>query len=262
MRKAIQCRRCAPATGAYERRILLVTALTFLATPVWHYSRTLFPEPYALACLLAAHALYFRHRSLLLVGVLCALALLIKNTFALFAVPLGVHLIARRRWRDALLFSLPLVACGVATLLFNQAMFGSYLQGPQPWKQGNLLLGSVSTLLSPQHGLLLYAPILLSAALGWPALLRAHREVALLAAATFACFFVLTAAYGTSGGGYCYGPRYLTPVVPLLMLGLLMRSERKPDVIALGLLSLIISFLGAVPYWRFFSAHPLSGWLS
>jgi len=50
-----------------------------------------------------------------------------------------------------------------------------------------------------------------------------------------------------------------------LMLGLLFRGQQRPlrpwhyaDIVMFGLLSLWINFRGAVPYWNYFSAHPLA----
>lgn len=69
--------------------------------------------------------------------------------------------------------------------------------------------------------------------------------------------------YGWSGG-YCFGPRHVVPLLPLLGLGLIPRLENplpgiwpRIDIAILGVTSIVINLLGALPYWKFWGGHPL-----
>ena len=254
----------ARSLGASANNTSLAVLLTFLATPLWHYGRTFFTEPYAVACILGAYALYVGHRRAFLAGVLCAVGMLLKNTFAVIALPLGISMILRRRWKDAAWFATPAVVSVAVNVMFNHAFFGSFSTGPQLFESGDPVSGTVGMLFSTDHGLLLFAPIVVSGMLGWPALYRARRDDAVTMACSFFGLFVLTAYSSNWHGGYCYGSRYLVPVIPFVMLGVLFRLQARPvrpwhyvDIVVLGLLSLWINFQGAVPYWTFFSRHPL-----
>ena len=251
--------------GASKNSTLVAVALTFLGTPVWHYGRTFFTEPYALACVLGAYALYVAGRCALLAGVLCALGVLMKNSFIVMAIPLGAYMLVRKQWRDAVFFAAPIGLAVVASMLLNQLMFDTYFLGPQGWEKGNVATGTVGLLFSTDHGLLTFAPVVVSALIGWPALLRARRDEAILVLCGFLSYFALIANYGSWHGGFCFGPRHIVPVIPFLMLGLLFRGQQRPlrpwhyaDIVMFGLLSLWINFRGAVPYWNYFSAHPLA----
>jgi hypothetical protein len=250
--------------GVPHWKTALAVILTFLATPAWHYGRTFFTEPYALGLVLGAHALYLGRRRALLAGLLCGLGMMLKNTFIVMALPLGIYMLLRKRWKDAAIFAVLPVASVVGSMLLNKEMYGSYFQGPNTWEEGNILTGTLGLLFSTEHGLLPFAPIAISALIGWPAFFRARPAEATLVAAAFFSMFFLSAAYGLWHAGFCYGPRYIVPVIPLLMLGLMFRFNKpnfRPwhalDIVVLGALSLWINFLGAVPHWNHFSRHPL-----
>jgi hypothetical protein len=255
----------ARSLGASTNITLIAVTLTFLGTPVWHYGRTFFTEPYSLACVLGAYALYVGGQRALLAGILCGLGVLMKNSFIVMAFPLGVYMLTRKQWRDALFFAVPIGVAVFATLLLNHMMHGNLFLGPQLWEPGNTVTGAVGLLFSTDHGLITFAPIVISALIGWPAFLRARRGEAVLFLSAFLAIFALIASFFYWHGGFSFGPRQIVPVIPFLMLGLLFRGQQQPlrpwnyaDIVVFGLLSLWINFLGAVPYWNYFSAHPLA----
>ncbi|MGH9197312.1 MAG: hypothetical protein ACRD1T_16425, partial [Acidimicrobiia bacterium] len=69
-------------------RILFVTGMTFLGTPVWHYGRSLFTEPYLVLSAVGAYAVYLRNRSRLLSGCFIAVGMLMKPPIAVLLLPL------------------------------------------------------------------------------------------------------------------------------------------------------------------------------
>lgn len=256
----------ARSLGAAPGAISVAVVLVFLGTPLWHYARALFTEAFAAAILLWAYALYLQGKRVWLAGLLCGGALLVKATLVMLVAPIGLALVWERRWKDTLVFGAPLVAAVLITMGINHAMFGRWLQGPQPWIPGDFVAGVKGLLVSTDHGLLPYAPVLVCAALGWPALLRAHRRAGLIALGGPLGLFCLTAAYALWTGGYCYGPRLVVPAIPFLMLGVLTRSSgpaklwRRVDLAVLGFASVVINYRGAIHYWEYWSRHPLAPW--
>ena len=78
-------------------------------------------------------------------------------------------------------------------------------------------------------------------------------------------YFLLISCWVPWHGGYCFGPRYLVPLLPLIMIGLLRAKEVLGSSVwsngaaaVLLVLSIQINALGALPYWRFWGEHPLA----
>jgi hypothetical protein len=69
------------------------------------------------------------------------------------------------------------------------------------------------------RGLAFYAPVLLATPLGILALLgKKHRAVALMAVGALASMMAVNVSYPLWAGGWCTGPRFLTPAIPFLVL--------------------------------------------
>jgi hypothetical protein len=131
---------------------------------------------------------------------------------------------AGSRERAAWLGALALGLLGPALLGLTQAMrFGS------PWETGRYdhygyfvdpLPGLVGQLVGPGRSLLLYSPALLLALLGWRRVLPRHRAAAWMVIALFVVRWVFVSARSDWWGGWGIGPRYLVPLIPLLLLPL------------------------------------------
>ncbi|MEE8142924.1 MAG: hypothetical protein V3T77_07480 [Planctomycetota bacterium] len=211
-------------------------------TLVWPYSGTLFSELWSgLLLLLAALALERATRAstlmwgALLAGICLAVAILVRPVHAL-AVPVfaGALLLARGTpgARFGASFALGAAAAvGLAALLFlNWHQYGS------PWEFGYpeqaeggrslnsfetpLWLGLFGFLFSPGKSVLLFTPLLVAASLGLPRLWRERRPLALVSGGCMVSYLLFYSGYTQWEGGYCYGPRYLLPVLPLALLGL------------------------------------------
>jgi hypothetical protein len=118
-------------------------------------------------------------------------------------------------------------------------------------------------LTSRTRGLLVVAPISCFALLGWPEIIKRRPEWWTLAAAC-ALQFGMNAIYKNWDGGYCYGPRFLVAICPLLCFGLIPLLEggvgiRRVLMIAtlvVGAESVLLSGLAAMPYWRAYMKSP------
>jgi hypothetical protein len=241
------------------------TIVTVLGSPVWHYSRMLFTEPWLALCAVAALSLALRRNAYFLAGCCIAVGMQMKPPFALLALPLLIDCLLHRELRRTALFSIPLVASAALVLAENQHFFGSPFRSAQPWVNGNLLEGMLGLALSWNHGLIPFAPAVVVAFLGWRDLFRSHRRHAWLFAATFAPYYLLMSLWPVWRGGYCFGPRLILPVIPFAFLGIVKVFESLPGrsigfrravTMTCGL-SLGISAAGALMHPAFWNNHPL-----
>ncbi len=160
----------------------------------------------------------------------------------------------------ALLFALP----GLALLLLhNWVKTGHPLRTGYQSGQLGLFAGELSTglfglLLSPGKGLLFYAPPLVLAGLGIVRAWQKERRLTVLVGLVAAVVTLISAKYPVWHGGYCYGPRYLVPLVPLLFLLAvpwlceLWERHRRRVVLLLALtggLGFLVAGLGSALYW-------------
>ncbi|MEI9942355.1 MAG: hypothetical protein WDO69_34490 [Pseudomonadota bacterium] len=241
------------------------TLLAILGSPTWHYGRTLFSEPWLALSAVGALALATRRSAFFLAGLFLAVGIQMKPPFALLAVPLFIDRVLARDAKRAALFALPVVLSVALVLYENQLFFGSPLHPAQPWMSGNLISGTIGSLFSLQHGLIPFCPALLVALAGFPALFRTHRREAWLVVGMCVPYCLLMWCWYYWWGGYCYGPRLVAPIIPLLFLGALKVLESFEQlsvrlrrlVVGLCSVSLLISTMGALVHLAFWEKHPL-----
>jgi hypothetical protein len=241
------------------------TLLAILGSPSWHYGRMLFCEPWLALCAVGALMFATRRNAFFIAGLFLAVGIQMKPPFALLAGPLFIDRVLARDAKRAAWFALPIVLSVGLVLYENQLFFGAPLRAAQPWESGNLLLGMLGGLFSLQHGLIPFCPALLVALAGFPALFRAHRREAWLIVGMAGPYCLLMWLWYCWWGGYCYGPRLVAPIIPLLFVGALkvlesmsqLSTPRRRLVVTLCSLSLLISTLGAVVHLAFWEKHPL-----
>jgi hypothetical protein len=242
----------------------LVTVVTFLGTPAWHYGRTLFNEPYLLLFAIGSYSLALRGKNPVLAGALIGLGMLMKPPFALLIIPLWVMYCVERKFASAALLALPALASLTAVLWLNFIMFGSPWRPAQEWDQGSFLEGAAWTLFSLKTGYLIIAPAIIVAFAAWPAFVRAYPRDAMVLISGISLHFVLYANYGSVGGAG-YGARYIIPILPLLFVSLASLPDTKlwqtpymrHGIIAICALSVVINGVAAMPYWKYWDSNPL-----
>ena len=243
----------------------LVTAVTFLGTPIWHYGRTLFTEPYLLLFTIASYDFALQKKVPLIAGVFIGLGMLMKPPFALLMIPLlGIYVI-RRELLSAALLLLPVCLSFAAILYFNQLMFGSPARVPLAWEHGSFLTGAIGMLFSVQYGLLIVAPAIVIVFAVWPSFFKAHPRDGIVIASAVIVWFVFFASYAYWSGAVCYGPRYLVPVLPLLFVGLANLPHTslwqnrwgRYGTIIICALSIGINAIAAMKYWKYWDSNPL-----
>lgn len=286
--------------GVSLRASLLATAMLGLGTPVFAYSGWLFSEPLSAATFMGAALILFRRtgerispRAAAFAGLILGLATWVRPTNVL-AIAIFAIAIVLRDGKPALRSAVVLCATsaiGVVALLFRDArLFGSPFDFGYPTTAGGvkiensfdtpLATGLYGFLLSPGKSMLLFAPPVILAVAGLRRLWKLERGVATLAISFPLVYLFFYARYAYWEGGYCVGPRYLVPVVPMLCLGLGallasgMNRFKRPAIVVLVLgamvqcISLATSFMeDQAParghyydaHWHYRLSYSLSG---
>lgn len=244
-----------------RRWALALTLIWAAGSPALPYVKSFFSEP--LVALALTGALYHllrqresaRRGHALAAGLWLALSLLARSPNAIVIPFYALALLVREpprqvdwsRLRDRvspfLLFALPVAAGGLLYLLYNQVRFGSplesgYIAGEEfsaIWWQG--ILGQS---IAPGRGLLWFAPWLPLSVVGLWVGRRRQPWIMALAASSALAYLLLYGKWYLWSGGFAWGPRFLIPVLPLLLLplGALVRAPApsRPVRVARGLL--------------------------
>lgn len=118
-------------------------------------------------------------------------------------------------------FAFPAMAA-VLTGAYNLHVFGNPFGGYETKSSTHMLTGLAGLLISPARGLLVYTPIVAFALCAFaPSVKKRIQEQRALAfaAAVFACVQVaLVSLWPVWWGGYCWGPRMLTEILPAVMI--------------------------------------------
>jgi hypothetical protein len=288
-------------TMGYGTRAALLLSLGLgFSTSLLPYTKSYLREPLLMLCLLASFYELRRHaagtervapdpgagaQSALAgparAGLWLGVGMLVKASFLLNAPILLGYLILksgdreRRRAAESVAFLAgPAVAAGLLGF-YNLLRFGNPLESGYDPTVDNfsnpLLVGLYGQLLSSGKSIFLYAPLGLAGLWGISALARRHRAEAITAGTILAANLVLHAKFASWAGEGSWGPRYLVPFLPLLLLpaaelfasGRRLRRRAAVLALALGLLVQVggtaIYFgsymreIGEYPYKRSFS---------
>jgi hypothetical protein len=247
------------------RAVHLAALVAFLGTPAWHYARTLFAEPYLLLFAIGAYSIALRGKSPLLAGLFIGLGLMVKSPFALLIVPLCLMYLAARDFVAAALLTAPVAVSLTAYLMLNDFMFGSPLTAAQPWLPGSFVDGALGSLFSGKYGIVIVAPAILAAFAAWPYFFRTHPRDAIVLASGILLHFSLYASYRLWAGATCYGPRYVVPLLPLIVVPLVclpgtrvwQRRWARYSVIAICALSVAMNGIAAMAYWAYWDTNPI-----
>jgi hypothetical protein len=243
----------------------VISAAAFLGTPAWFYGRSLFMESFILFFLAAAYALALRRSAAFWPGVCLALAIQLKAYVLLMALPLVADWLLRRELRKVVLFAVPATLGVAAYLLTNKLCNGGFFVPPQPFLFGDFKKAAYGLLLSPHWGVVFFAPICVYAAACWPAFLRSYRREALVLAGLVVINYVFFANWLVWSGGYCFGPRFLTPVLPFFCVAMVasgrdffrLASPARSLVLGLVLGSMALNGLALFPYSKYWCENLL-----
>lgn len=209
---------------------LLSSLALFLATPLLYYSTI---EPFMShvpGTLLTAMLIYilvgYRERTAawFFMGFISGLALLVRWQLVLFAVPIGLLALVKRRWKKLSLFALGFLLLGWHLPFSWQRMYGNpwvvpaAIQGQQDFLAGPVYIKEV--LLSPERGLLLWSPLVVLAIIGLILLYRLDRDLSIVLALMFVLQVLMNASLHDWGGGWAFGMRRMTELYPVWVIGL------------------------------------------
>lgn len=219
------------------RSSLVLAGVAGLASPLLVYAKTFFSEPLsALGVTFAVLAgiRWLRRRRLrtaLGVGVGLSVAALAKLAH-LILVPVIVGGLLWRAWRRGMDrreivrggtgMLAGLVPAALLLAAANLARFGTVLATGYGQETSRftvpLFEGLRGLLVSPGRGLLIYFPLVVIALLVLPRLRSRSPAVALVSWGSLAVLLGLYARWHGWDGGWAWGPRFLVPLVPLLVL--------------------------------------------
>jgi hypothetical protein len=225
-----------------------VLALVFaFATSAWSTtSRALWQHGASLLLLSAAlfilTAARRRPRLVPLVGVLLAFSFIVRPTNAISVLVLTIYVfLEHRNYFPGYLLGVVLVVGPF--LVLNQGLYGSplppYYMPTRIGASGTLLGALAGNLVSPSRGLLIFSPVLLFSAVG-VALKAVRRDLNRLdwsLLIILGLHWLVISAFPKWWGGWSYGPRFASDVLPYLIYFLVpvlawMGEPRTPAVVA------------------------------
>ncbi len=259
------CRLVRPYAGS-DWQVVLVAVVAYLGSPLWHYGRTLYVEPFLALLCVAAYAAVLRYDRYLVAGLCIGAGVLLKVPFAVIAVPLIGEALWRKRWQEAASCAAPIVIAGALLLWCNYRTHGGWLLFPQKWEWGLPLFGVAGLAFSWKHGLILFSPVVLVSLLGvreW--FRRQPREATLITTATV-LYGLVMASWAQWWGGTCYSARLIVPVVPFLFAPLCSLVDSKwwtsdwrlrATTWTLAVVSILFGMIGAFSCEHVWDKHPL-----
>ena len=256
--------------GLSRRQALFSTLMLGLATPAWVYSKTYLTEPWTSWLLLCAFAALLRFRrggdwrQAFVAGAAAGYAVLIKVAMLLPAGALGLYLLyvwlrERRRAAPLVAAALPFAACLGAVLYYNYARFGTVGESGYGLEQTSrgfttpLYSGLYGQLFSAGKGLVWFAPPLALLLWTWGRFARSHRAEAWAILGMTVPSLVMNSAFRAWAGDGSWGPRYLIPFVPLLLVpvcvGVAYGAVRRRWAALLLLAGLLVQWGGVSIYY-------------
>lgn len=180
-----------------------------------------------------------------LCGAMVGASLLMRPTHVILAPAFGVAwLMSTPLLKDRILrasaFSLPVVLALGITFTRNHALFGDWTDFGYPETvHGGVPINTFDTpffyglyglLLSPGKSLLLYCPVVIPGVMGLKRMWADRPFLAVAAGGPLLIYVLFYSVYGQWEGGYCYGPRYLFPALPLILLAAASLLTRKRNL--------------------------------
>ncbi len=238
--------------------VAVMLALVYaFATPTWTVSsQALWQQGPAELALAAVLLMLVRGRpagigSGFTLGLLAGLLTAVRPQALVYSAAIAVIVLRRTGWRRVWPFATGASLIAALLVAFNLATFGNilggYVHAPFPGGAKDIApahfsLAHVAGLLVSNRGLLVFCPffVLLLVRWRWPRRL-ARTEVLMMAVAWLVTLLMMS-SYDFWFAGYCYGPRYLTDGLPLLILLLAAPLESLTGLVSRGAFAVAVLF--------------------
>jgi len=240
-----------------DTRQAALTALTVgFGTLLWPYAKFGFSAPLATLCILfGTYGIWTgirdnRPAMLALGGAGLGGALLVKHELALVCLPVAIWILIESDydWRfvisRGLVSGVPVVAAGLLTLYYNYVRFGNALDTgylrDDTLALGSFWAGFAGLLFSPGRSVFIYSPALIAGVATLATFRRRDRSTMWLLVGEFVIVFVFYSSLVNWDAERSYGPRYLLPVIPLLILPLAGCGSKSRLMTAVILASVVV----------------------
>jgi len=166
----------------------------------------------------------FSRRSFIYLGLLSGVFVFCRPPDAILLIPI-LGYVFFRNFKYSIYYIAPAILSGLPFLAYNLYFFGNILGGyVQNFQKFDLsldvLFNYLGLFISPNKGILIFSPILILAIFGYFSLKSINNKNVSLLLHWFGPILILDTLvysfFGDWGGGYSYGPRYLTALVPVL----------------------------------------------
>src|SRR6202162_412873 len=244
--------------GVSWTRAAWLSVILAFGTPLWHYSGVLFSEPLVGLAITASLLWLLRYRRtarrrwLAFAGLAGGIALLARIDSVFLVLPaFGLYALAlmvkeRRHWQprviDLLTYAGPIIGAGCVSLAYDVVRYGAPLRGPYGTDPIGfaepLLSGLYRLLLSPGAGIVVFTPVLALGVVGFPAFLRRFRAEAIVIAALVVLRLLFYARWWDWSGGATWGPRFLLPLIPMMLVAVAFVDGRRWRIAIAGLAAL------------------------
>lgn len=248
----------------FRRRTSVVLAVIFsFATLAWPYSKMHNVQPLVSLFLLAAFYYGLKYRdgakwSIVLALVSLAFATVVRATAVLGLFPfIYLVLAGKKKASNASLLSIAAVAmiCAAFWMTYNYTRFGNIWQFGY-WLDGTSItsliaptpIGAAGLAASPGRGIIFFMPFLIL--LPFTLIEFSRRKPVFLVASILLVvfYFLFYGSFSAWNGTEAWGPRYLVPIIPFLVIpfGYIIDGKSKSLKAALSVL-VLFSFLNQVP---------------
>ncbi len=249
-----------------KKLALLFTIIFALCTPIWHYGKTYFSEPYLTVFLLAAYYLFFIQKKSFIPGLLLAIGFTMKYPFGMFLAFFGLSLLYYKEWKRIFYFVIGALGPIVAVLYYNWNLTGNFILARSEYLTffDNYFAGVVQAMFNPIYGIIPFAPFLIFSIPAVQILYRRDKKTLGNFILLFIPYFLFWSSLALTpvGGGGSYAARYDLPLlfIPVLLTMIWYMHNKNTFLrkifYLLIILSFIINILAAFLYPLFWSNPP------